>query len=243
MLRLLNFIIVVSIVSVLTNGESIAQAEEREFEGTSELSSLITNGNTRNQTTGLGLDLTYRPAPWLVNAKSKYLTTVSQDVQTQESFEASGRGARSLTESFDVFVEHQFLKNRFAGTEKRNTTTGGAGYFWLKDDWQKLRTELALGYTDEERTDGTKPGFMTGVAGLMYGLKLSPTADLNHETKYLPNFANSEDWRMTTETSLSAAINSVFSSKIAWKYEHVNMPPAGKIRGDTTTTVSLLAKF
>lgn len=217
--------------------------EKKPYEGTAEVSSLITNGNTKNQTTGVGLDLTYKPDPWLVNAKSKYLTTVSQEVQTQESFEASGRGGRKLSDQFDMYLEHSYLKNRFTGTEKRMVSSAGAGYQWLAGDDHKLRTELALGYTDEERSDLTKLGFMSGVVGLVYKWKISATADLGHETKYLPNFKTSDDWRLTTETALTAAISSMFSSKVAWKYEHVNAPSAGKLKGDTTTTVSILAKF
>lgn len=218
-------------------------AAPKEFEGTAEVSSVITNGNTKNQTTGFGFDATYRPAPWSVNLKSKYMTTVSQEVQTQESFEASGRGARNLTDALETFLEYGYLKNRFAGTELRHTTTGGLAYGVIQTDDQKLRTELALGYIHEERTDFSKRGFMTGVLGLFYKLKLSATADLTHETKYLPNFQNSDDWRLSSETALSSAISSMLSSKISWRYEHVNAPPAGKIRGDTTTTVSILAKF
>lgn len=213
------------------------------FDGTAEISSLVTNGNTKNQTTGLAFDVTYRPDPWLVNVKSKYQTTVSQEVQTQELFEIAGRGGRKLSDVTDTFVEHTYLKNRFAGTDNRFITSAGLGRFWIQSDDQTLRTELGLGYTHEDRTDATQLSFMSGVVGLMYKYKITPTADIAHETKYQPNFKTSEDWRLTTETALSAAISSMLSSKISWKYEHVNLPPAGKVKGDTTTMVSLLAKF
>ncbi len=225
------------------SGATPAAPVEKTFEGTAEVSAVVTNGNTKNQNTGLSADVTYRWTPWLMNLKSKYQSAIAQEVQTGESFEISGRGSRSLTERDDIFLEHTYLKNRFSGVNDRNTTSLGFGHFWIKSDTQTLRNELGLGYTSEERTDGTKLGFMSGLVGLLYKYKISPTADLTHETKYLPNFANGEDWRLTSETSLSAAISSMFSSKISWKYEHVNLPPVGKLRGDTTTTVSLLAKF
>lgn len=230
------------LIAMVLLATSPAHAEPKEFEGTAEVSSIVTNGNTKNQTSGLAFDLTYRPDSWLLNLKSKYLTAVSQDVQTQEMFEASGRGARKLTDAFDVFIEESYLKNRFAGTENRYISSGGAGYEWIHSDEQTLRTEAALGYTHEDRTTD-KLGFMSGLAALVYKYKITPTSDISHETKYQPNFQNNEDWRLTTETSLSAAISSLLSSKIAWKYEHVNLPPLGKVKGDTTTTISLLAKF
>lgn len=216
---------------------------EKAFEGTSEISSLVTNGNTKTQTTGLGVDLTYRPSPWLVNLKSKYATTITQDVQTQEQFEISGRGGRKLTDSTDVFVEELYLKNRFQGTDNRMISNAGAGHFWVENDTTVLRNEAALGYTNEERVDNTKRGFTSGFLGLVAKYKFTSTSDISHETRYMPNFQTSDDWRLTTETALSSAISSMLSSKISWKYEHVNMPAAGKVKGDTTTTVSLLAKF
>ncbi len=230
-----------------TEAQEVAAApvvvEKSLYDGTAEISSLITNGNTKNQTTGVAFDITYRPDPWLVNLKSKYQTTVSQEVQTQELFEIAGRGGRKLTDVTDVFVEHTYLKNRFAGTDNRYITSAGLGRFWVQSDAQTLRTEAALGYTHEDRTDATQLSFMSGVVGLLYKYKITATSDISHETKYQPNFKTSDDWRLTTETALSAAISSMLSSKVSWKYEHVNMPTAGKVKGDTTTMVSLLAKF
>ena len=223
--------------------EATAAAVPKNYEGTAEVSSIVTNGNTKNQTTGLAMDLTYKPDPWLVNVKSKYLTTISQEIQTQESFEVAGRGGRKLSDLFDLFVEHTYLKNRFAGLENRYVTSAGAGYFALKNDKHTLKTELLLGYTDEERTDLTRPQFMSGGGSILYKWKVAATSEFTHETKYQPNFATADDWRLVSETAVSAAISSMLSSKISWKYEHVNMPTAGKVKGDTTTMVSLLAKF
>jgi putative salt-induced outer membrane protein YdiY len=225
-----------------TATETVAPAPKN-YEGTAEVSSIVTNGNTKNQTTGLAMDLTYKPDPWLVNVKSKYLTTISQEIQTQESFEVAGRGGRKLSEIFDLFVEHTYLKNRFAGLENRYVTSAGAGYFALKNDKHTLKAELLLGYTDEERTDLTRPQFMSGGGSVLYKWKVAATSEFTHETKYQPNFATADDWRLVSETAVSAAISSMLSSKISWKYEHVNLPPAGKVKGDTTTTVSLLTKF
>ena len=222
---------------------STAAVPEQSFDGTAEINSMVSSGNTKNQTTGVAFDLNYKPDPWLINLKSKYLTTVSQEIQTQESFEASARGGRTLSSQLEAFVDHAYLKNRFAGTESRYATSGGLGYGWLHADEQNLRTELSLGYTHEDRTDNTKLGFMSGVVGLIYKWKMTETADLSHETKYMPNFQTADAWRLTSETALSAAISSVLSSKVAWKYEHVNVPTAGKLKGDTTTTISILAKF
>ena len=222
--------------------ETVAPAP-KSYEGTAEVSSIVTNGNTKNQTTGLAMDLTYKPDPWLVNVKSKYLTTISQEIQTQESFEVAGRGGRKLSDLFDLFIEHTYLKNRFAGLENRYVTSAGAGYFALKNDKHTLKAELLLGYTDEERTDLTRPQFMSGGGSVLYKWKVAATSEFTHETKYQPNFATADDWRLVSETAISAAISSMLSSKISWKYEHVNLPPAGKVKGDTTTTVSLLTKF
>jgi putative salt-induced outer membrane protein len=221
-----------------------AEAHPRSWEGTMEVSSIVTNGNTRNQTSGVAADVLFKKFdPWEMKLKAKYLTTISQDVRTAESFESTARGTRKLDDWFDVFAEGAYLKNTFAGVEERSTTTIGSGYFLMKSDLQELKTELAAGYTHEERVDKSKLGFGSGQVAAIYKWKISPTADFSHETRYTPNFKVSEDWRLTSETSLSAAINAMFSSKLSYKFEHVNLPPVGKIKGDTTTTVSILAKF
>ncbi|MBK7892227.1 MAG: hypothetical protein IPJ84_15695 [Bdellovibrionales bacterium] len=84
--------LLVAVLALFVGQVAVAQTEAaapaKDYDGTAEVSSMITNGNTKNQTTGLAFDLNYKPDPWLVNLKSKYLTTVSQEVQTQEMFEA-----------------------------------------------------------------------------------------------------------------------------------------------------------
>jgi putative salt-induced outer membrane protein YdiY len=84
---------------------------------------------------------------------------------------------------------------------------------------------------------------MSGGGSVLYKWQVAATSEFTHETKYQPNFKTADDWRLVSETAISAAISSMLSSKISWKYEHVNLPPAGKVKGDTTTTVSLLTKF
>ena len=232
----------------LANEPAAAATQEspapKTWEGTAEVTSLVTNGNTRNQTSGVGTELLFkRFDPWELKLKAKYLTTISQDVRTAESFDSMTRATRKLDDWFDVFAEGAYLKNTFAGVDIRTTGTLGAGYFLMKSDAQELKTELAAGYTHEERVDRTQLGFASGQVGAIYKWKISPTADFSHETRYTPNFKVSEDWRLISETALSAAISSMLSSKITYRYEHVNLPPAGKIKGDTTTTVSILAKF
>lgn len=223
-----------------------AEAEptkKRIFEGTAEINSVVTNGNANNQTTGGGLNLFIKPEDWILNLKSRYQNTIAEQTQTAELFEAQGRAIRRLAGKVDAFAESLYFKNRFAGFDDRIISSAGVGYNWLQSDSQSLRTEVAAGYTHEDRTDQTQAAFGSGIVGLTYKWKITETSDFNHETRYLPNFRDGDDWRLMTENSVSSAISSIFSTKISWRYDHVNKPPVGKIKGDTTTLVSILAKF
>ena len=76
-----------------------------------------------------------------------------------------------------------------------------------------------------------------------YKWVFSKNAEFTDDATYIHDVENSDNWRFHNNAAVSAAINSIFSLKAYYKVVHLNEPVAGFEETDTTTGVSLVAKF
>jgi putative salt-induced outer membrane protein YdiY len=95
--------------------------------GKAELSFLSTSGNTDTSSLGGALELNYNPKPWLFTLKGSVLHAATDGITTAETYTASAKASRDLTERLDVFVGGGWLRNRFSGIQNLWNFDGGAG--------------------------------------------------------------------------------------------------------------------
>jgi len=214
-----------------------------EWEGSAEASLLLTSGNTDITTGGLGLSSTYRPDPWTVGAKLNYLSSKDSGTLKAESFSTDVRGERKLTDPLAVFVLFTYLKNRFTGFDDRYGAEAGLSYQLLQQAEHTLSTEAGFGILKENRTDASGDSFATGRLAVDYKWKFSPTADFTTQVAYLDNLKTMKDWRLSNTNSVTAILTNLFSLRVSFKVDYINVPVTGKKKTDTTTTVALVAKF
>lgn len=227
----------------LSSFADTAPAAPPEWEGSAEASLLLTSGNTELTTGGLGLATTYRPDPWTVGAKLNYLTSKDAGTLKAESFNTEARGERKIVEALSVFVNASYLKNRFTGFEDRIGSEAGLSYLLLQQDTHTLTTEVSAGILKENRVGAASDSFATGKLGVEYKWKFSPTAEFATAFSYLDNLKTMKDWRFSNTSSVTAILTSLFSLKVSFKVDYLNVPVIGKKSTDTTTTVALVAKF
>lgn len=211
--------------------------------GTANLSFLSTSGNTRTSTIGGGLEVNYKPDPWLFTFKAAYLRASTDDVTTAESLAGSLRGARDLTPRVDVYVESTYQRNRFAGLNSLVGGDGGGGYKILVGPVHALRVEAGVGYTHESDTVGPSRDYANGHAGLGYKWTFSKTANFSNDFAYMLDFSDSSNWFITDKAAVTAALSSIFSLQASWTLLYRNEPVLGFRKTDTATAVALVAKF
>ena len=66
---------------------------------------------------------------------------------------------------------------------------------------------------------------------------------MSDDFTYTGTFANSMDWRIYHSIALTAKISTIFSLKVANTIRFANVPVPTFLATDTTTTISLVAKF
>jgi putative salt-induced outer membrane protein len=223
--------------------------------GKADLSFLSTSGNTDTTSVGGGLEVNYNPKPWLFTLKGAALHAATDGVTTAETFAASLRATRDLTERLDVFAGGGWLRNRFSGLNNIYNFDGGVGYKLLAGPAQFLRVEGGVGYTSEQDIVlgiiAPYRNYANAHAGLGYKWQFTKTAAFSNDFSYLVDLSDTANWFITDKAAITASISQIFALQASWTLLYRNEPPL-KDPGppvtrfdhtDTATAVGLVAKF
>lgn len=220
-----------------------ADAPPPRWERKAELSFVSTGGNTDTQTLGLGASMIFRPGVWTTEARTAFVRSENDDVETAKSFLADLRESRALTPRVEVFGRFGFLKDPFAGIDSRSTVDGGLGYKLLTGPVHTLRVDAGLGYTHEARSTGDDVSAAIANFGSAYKLQMSKTADLTESALLTTALNDSDAWRFGNALALTAAMSRVFSLKLSHELKFNNSPVAGFEKTDRLMSAAVVAKF
>jgi putative salt-induced outer membrane protein len=213
------------------------------FEGTAEASLVATNGNTDTTTIGLGTEIFFRPSAWVFKWKAAFIRTETADIVSAESSALLFRSERTITPRLSWFGEYDYLRDRFAGIENRNTISSGLSQILYRDAIHQLNVDGGIGYTKELRVAGDDISTALALAGTSYLLKFSDTADFKDDFRFTTLFDDGDNWRVTNIAALTARLTAILSLKVAHTLRVVNQPSAGFEKTDTISTVALVVKF
>ena len=220
-----------------------AAAEDRPWEFSLGLSYLATSGNSDSQTGGLDLSYKRKFDPWGLEVNGSYLKAEANGVDTADRTALGVRGTRTISEQWGVFVGASALRDEFAGLDSRYVVDGGVTYKAIANDTHTLTFDLGVAWNSENFVDGASTDYMSGLAGLAYTRKLSETATLAEKLVLMPSFEESDDWRLSSDLSLEAAISAKLAVKLGFLYLYDNVPVAGFKKTDTKSSASLVIKL
>jgi putative salt-induced outer membrane protein len=213
------------------------------WSGKAEVSFVSTSGNSDTQTLGAGAEVEYQPGIWSGKARLDYIESEANGTTNARSLAALLRGARKLTGRLEAYAQGNYLKNTFAGIERRLSGEAGLAYGLLPPGAHALKAQAGLGYTSEHRVAASDRSFASASAGLLYKWTFSKTADFSNEATYTQDLKESSDWRFGDTAAVSAGFSTIFSLKLSWTLTTANDPPPGFKKTDTITKAALVAKF
>jgi putative salt-induced outer membrane protein len=211
--------------------------------GSAQLSYSATGGNTDTSSFGGGLELNYKPTPWLFTLKAAYLRASTDGETTAESFAGGLKASRDVTPRIDVFAGALYYRNTFAGIDSRYGGEAGAGYKIINEKTLRLRVQAGFGYTREDRVGASALNYATAQAGFDFGWKFSKSAEVTETFSWTDNLDNTNDWYLASVTAVTADLTSIFALKASYTYLYDNVPVPGFFKRDTITSVALVAKF
>lgn len=211
--------------------------------GSAELSYVATGGNTDTQSIGFGGELYYKPGVWSVDFKASYVESENDGVTNAEKMMALVGVSRAINPRLDYYARAGYLSDEFSGIDSNMTFDTGLSYEVLTGDVHFLDAGAGVGYTSESRTSGEDRDFASGSTFARYRWKFTKNAEFADDATFLYDFEESDNWRFVNSASVSAAINTIFSLKAYYNIVHLNDPVPGFEETDSTTGISLVAKF
>ncbi len=215
------------------------------------LAYLATSGNSDTTTFGLDFKMERAPTPWGLEVIAAFNRADEDSVKTAERYLVGVRAKRSLSERFDLFAGVSGERDVFAGIDPRYVVEAGVLYRALRGPTHLLSFDLGATWTDETQVQTLPDGaevetgvdYLGAVAGLAYEWKISDAASFVQRLIFYPNFDDSDDWRLSSNTGLSAAVNSWLAVKLDYGLRYRSRPIGDNDTTDTTTKVSLVASF
>jgi len=218
-----------------------------EWFGKAEFSFLSTSGNTQTTSIGGALEVNYNPKPWLFTLRGGGLKSSTEGVTTAETFNATLRASRQLTERFDVFGNAGYLRNRFSGINNIYNFGVGAGYNLLNGPEQFFRLEGGFGYASEQDIvlGIVLPyrNYASARAAANYKWQFTKTAAFTNDFTFLADLDQTANWFITDKAAVVVAISKVFALQASWTLLYRNQPVIGFGKTDTATAIALVANF
>lgn len=219
-------------------------AKSKPWKGSAELSFVTTNGNSKSSTFSNKDRFEYASGPALVELEAGALRGTSRGDLIAEQFFASEKVGIKWSEKDYVFERLRWDKDRFAGVNNRYDASIGIGRQLIKRDPDQLLLELGTGYVWEERLAGQpRNDYAAGRAYARYERKVSETSSFRQDVLYVHNYEQARDYRMKTETSITAAVTTIVSLKTAFTWNRAGQPPPGFIKDDTILSAALIVSF
>jgi len=213
------------------------------WSGSAGLSYLATTGNSDTSTLGFDFDLKKIPHPWGFQLKTNYLKSSDSGDTTAERYGAEIRGDRKLGERWSLFVSGSAGRDRFAGFDFRGVLAGGANYKMLLGPSFLLDFDMALTWTKENRTAEEDLDYAGGLASLDFAWVPRKGTSLSQKLQCFPNFDDTSNWRIFSETAFQSAIAGPFSLKLSYEVRFQNKPVPGFKKTDTTAKAALVVSF
>ena len=216
------------------------------------LSFVGTSGNTDTSTLGLDFKSARKPTPWGLDLAASFTRAEDGGVTTAEQYYVIARGLRQLNERWSVFAGLSWARDPFSGFDARYIAEAGAEFLAVNTDHHKLSFDLGLTWTSEDQIrfdDITQNEFtetvdwLGGVAGLSWEWTISKSASLTERLLYYPNFDDTADWRVGSDTAVKASLTKLLALQFSYLVRYRNQPIDDLEKTDTTTKMSVVLNF
>jgi len=250
--RITKICLIVGFVAALAAWPAMAQeagtegeAPEPNWKNEVGLSYVGTSGNTDTSSFGLDLKGERKPTPWGLNLIAMFTRAENDGVATAEQYLVGIRGLRQLNDRWSLFAGLSWARDPFSGFDNRYIAEAGAEFLAVNSEKHKLSFDLGLTWTSEDRIgfDIETVDWFGGLAGLKWDWAFSKSASLSQRLLYYPNFDDTADWRIASDTAVTASLTKLLALQVSYLVRYRNQPINDLEKTDTTTKVSVVMNF
>lgn len=219
---------------IATLGDSVHQAKmitppppPVKFSG--DVGYVATSGNSSVQTLNLGDNVSARFGHLLLTQQFAVIHGRSEGATVASSWRTQFRADVAMSQSVGLYASVTYERNIFAGLESRVGTVTGLSAQVLKTKTDKLVVEGGISLTDQAGTVASpvNSDFLGGRAATAFTHQLSPRASIAQSIELLPDFRESADLRVNTETDLLAPFTHRAAVKLSYVIHYDGVPEPG----------------
>lgn len=205
---------------------------------TGDVGYVSTSGNSSVQTLNLGDRVTAKVGVLTLSQQFSVVHGRSKGKTVTSLWRASVRGDYALEQTFGLYSSVNYERNVFAGLASRVGTVAGLTAQVVNDARNKLSVEGGISLTAQRAVDPTKPDqdFLGGRAATAFVRRIGAKASIAQSVELLPNFRESEDLRINSESTLVAPITKEIGVKLSFVIRYDGLPQTGYLTTDRLFT-------
>jgi putative salt-induced outer membrane protein len=199
-----------------------------------------TAGNTSTTTLNSSEVASYLTGAWTFTQQGSALYGESDGKKSAESYLVLLRTDYALDKWLGLYLLGQWDRNEFAGISRRFGE--GVGLAYKAVALERTALGLEVGFTGNQQRDvtGNTSNFVGGRGAILFRQLLNDKgAYLDQIVEALPNFDNSQDVRINSQTSLVVPLSSTIAFKAGYFVHFDNDPEPGFEKTDRYLTSGL----
>ncbi len=246
MIRIIKIVFAAVLISAVLEpwSASAESAEPKKITDEAQLSYIDTQGNSDLTTLLMVNTLKYIPRDYLLTTWKVEALKSSQDGQdTAERYSTSLRLDYRIDSRLYTFTDAMWLQDEFANIDDRYYLGAGLGYKIIDGPEHTLDSEAGINYTLDSYNDNTEKNYAGGRLFGKYSYNFTDKNKFEQAVEYLHDFEDSENYNVNSETSYTAAVNSILSLKTSYKVKYDNEPAGGAEYSDRIMSITLVVNF
>lgn len=203
-----------------------------------------TSGNTDITTYNLAEHLLVNRDAWRFDQFFSVIHGETDGDATTSLWLGTLRAARDVSKKVSFFLLGSYDRNTFAGIESRISPQIGVNVKLVDNDVNKLQAELGATYTWQQSVPpGVDEDFSGGRGALLYQHNFGPKAQFTQLLAFLPNFSNSADLRINSESVMTAPITAGIAMRVGYTIRYDGAPEPGYQDSDRILTTGIQLSF
>ncbi|EAQ27693.1 putative salt-induced outer membrane protein [Erythrobacter sp. NAP1] len=210
------------------------------WSGRGELGAFNSTGNASNTGITASLGLTREGINWRHKLRARADYQRNNGVTTREQFLAAYEPNLKLSDRLFAFALAQYERDRFQGFSGRYSLSGGLGYEVIDEDDMTLSVQAGPAYRRTEFVGGGSTSNLAGLGSLDFDWQLAESISLTQDASA---FIQSGSSTLISDTGLQAALMDNVKVRLSYTVEHDTDPPAGAVKTDTLSRITLIYDF
>ncbi len=210
------------------------------WSGRGELGAFRSTGNSSNTGLTAGLALKREGIDWRHKLSGRADYQRSNGVTTREQFLARYEPNYKISDRLFAYALAQFERDRFQGFSARYSVSGGLGYDVIASEDVSLAIKAGPAWRRTERIGAPAQSNLAALAELDFDWQFAERIAL---TQNASSFLQGGSSTLISETGIQAGVADDFQLRLSYAVEHDTDPPAGALKTDTLSRVTLIYDF